>query len=111
MKKYLILLSGLFLLTGCESNELVGEYVADGTQDVLITEDGPKENVEAYNLELKKDNTFVLEAGEDTITGEYQVSENKVTMQQDDGTVWACDIDEDNNLNCDLYASQFVKQK
>lgn len=110
MKKYLILLSGLFLLTGCESNELVGEYVADGTQDVLITEDGPKENVEAYNLELKKDKTFVLEVLEDTITGKYQVDEKKVTMQQDDGTVWSCDIKED-NLNCDLYASQFVKQK
>lgn len=110
MKKFLILFGCLFLITGCKKNELIGEYVADGTQDILITEDGPKENVEAYKLELKDDKTFVLEVLEDIITGKYQVDEKKVTMQQDDGTVWSCDIKED-NLNCDLYASQFVKQK
>lgn len=38
MKKYLILFGCLFLITGCEKNELIGEYVADGTQDILITE-------------------------------------------------------------------------
>ena len=111
MKKFLILFGCLFLITGCEKNELIGEYVADGTQDILITLEEPKGDIEPYKLELKDDKTFVLEVLEDTITGKYQVDEKKVTMQQDDGTVWACDIDEDNNLNCDLYASQFVKQK
>lgn len=110
MKRYLFLLVGLFILTGCQSNNLVGNYEADGTQDVLITEDEPKDDIEPYKLELKEDETFILEAGTDTITGTYQVDENKIIMQQDDSIVWSCDIEED-NLNCDLYASQFVKQK
>lgn len=109
MRKYLFLLFSLMLLTGCESNELIGEYVADGTQDVLITENEPKDEIEPYKLELKKDYTFILEAGEDIISGTYEINEDKIFMQQDDGTVFACEkIDDD--LNCDMYAKEFIKQ-
>lgn len=111
MKKKFALVLSLFLLTGCISNQLVGKYVADELQDVLITADRGQDNINPYYLELKKDKTFILEIGEDTITGSYQVDEDKITMQQNDGIVWACDIEEDNNLSCDLYSSQFIKQE
>lgn len=108
MKKYLFLLLILILLTGCDSNTLVGKYVAD-EPDVLVTGDEVKESVEAYHLELKKDETFVLETGEDTINGTYEINEDKIFMQQDDGIVFTCEKT-DANLTCDMYANKFTKQ-
>lgn len=118
MKKIIIILLFFCFIIGCDNqkkemqnrNQLLGTWIADGTQFVILHDNNYNQSpdLDPYYLEFHDNSTFKLTMGEDIIEGNYQ--------QNEDGSIYLisdltniCNL-KDTELNCNMYASKFVKK-
>ncbi len=132
MKKYII---GILIIILCivsvlvvyfktqyknQNNDLLGTWIADGTQYQLIKEivDGKPIYISddnPYYLDIKSDNTYLLNFNNDYTEAEigtYEVDQNKIFFFPKDTmkTMWSCKINNETKLqDCEIHASSFEK--
>lgn len=107
------------------SNEqLVGRWIADGTQDKIVKEmvDGKPVYIGIYSapsyLYLNSNGTYYLETNNEfntTQSGKYNIENDMIifspnSTESEVNVVWNCELKND-ELNCNQYASIFVKDE
>jgi len=102
------------ILLGCcnrvivkqESNELIGRWIADGTQ-IISAEKEDIDELDPYYLEFYEDNSFKLTMGEEIVQGTYQINEDSIYLNSDMTVM--CDLNNE-ELSYNMYATKFVKE-
>lgn len=107
------------------NEELVGKWIADGTQDKIVKEivDGKPVYVGNYSapsyLYFNSNGTYYLETNNEfntTQSGKYNIDNNIITFspnntKTDVNIVWSCELKNDNELHCNQHASIFIKDE
>lgn len=122
-KIFTIVVMLLFLgIVGCKNNEknkdsFKGRWIADGTQIkhiIAIVDDKPvyeEEDLPPYILDIDGHGNYTLQLKNHIYTGIYEiVEENNIYFESDESTDFTCNIKKENELECQMYATLFIRE-